>query len=40
MSSRTERSYRGIKKILRQSKLIPIDLLRRKKYLEVILRKL
>lgn len=39
MSSRTERSYRGIKTILRQSKVIPIELIRRKKLLEVILRK-
>nr|DAU56328.1 MAG TPA: hypothetical protein [Caudoviricetes sp.] len=35
----TDRSCRGIKARLRVEKVIPIDLLRRKRALEVILRK-
>lgn len=39
MNMRTVKNWRGIKKFLRTEKIVPIELLMRKKALEVILRK-
>ena len=39
MKLKTERKYRGINNRLRYDRVIPIELLKRKRYLEVILRK-
>lgn len=39
MNLKTERNYRGINNRLRCDRVIPIELLKRKRYLEVILRK-